>query len=65
VLTFVEEALQHRAKPSQKQFAVFKCQLSMLQPVGKKDLTASATLQKICLFLIINPDPEILALNAE
>lgn len=53
----MEEALEHRVKPSQKQLLVFKCQLSMQQPREKNILT-SAALQKICLFLIINPDPE-------
>lgn len=53
----MEEALEHRVKPSQKQLSVFKCQLSMQQPREKNILT-SAALQKICLFLIISPDPE-------
>lgn len=53
----MEEALEHRVKPSQKQLLAFKCQLNMQQPREKNILT-SAALQKIRLFLIINPDPE-------
>lgn len=53
----MEEALEHRVKPSQKQLLAFKCQLNMQQPREKNILT-SAALEKIRLFLIINPDPE-------